>query len=116
MEADSEVVLESLNIVNFLDEKYPQNPLYPTDLVARKRDQELITKIDPLIGLFYQCVLSLVQKTPQEWAEAFASGLEELESELATRATTFFRGDKPGMVVLTLFFFCNKETVNVFLD
>jgi len=94
----SEIIIESLDISDYLDEKYPNPPLYPSDPQAKKQDKELIQKIGPLTGVIFQCLYLKTEKTPEEWVKEFTPHLEVFENELAKRATTFFGGEKPGMV------------------
>ncbi|KAG5893176.1 hypothetical protein JTB14_000436 [Gonioctena quinquepunctata] len=77
----SKVIVESLDICDYLDEKYPQNPLYPAEPEAKNN------------GCFTD-----EKKSPEEWLELFVVGLQDLEDELAKRGTMFFGGEKPGMV------------------
>ncbi|XP_063910124.1 pyrimidodiazepine synthase-like [Zophobas morio] len=98
IDTGSEVLVESTDISDYLDEKYPENPLYPQDPEAKKRDQELIKKIGPITALFYGCISKQEDKPIEEWANEFAPHLEVFEQELVCRGTPFFGGDKPGMV------------------
>ncbi|XP_063910135.1 pyrimidodiazepine synthase-like isoform X2 [Zophobas morio] len=98
LDTGSEIVIESLVISDFLEEKYPKPALYPANPEAKKRDQELIEKIDPLLSVFFLCLWKKDLKTPEEWVEEFVPHLEVFESELGSRGTPFFGGSKPGMV------------------
>ncbi|EEZ99479.1 pyrimidodiazepine synthase [Tribolium castaneum] len=96
LDTGSKIVVESLDIADFLDAEYPNNnPLYSSD---KNRDKELIKKIAPITDLFYKCVAKTENKSLEEWAKAFVPHLEVFERDLAARGTTFFGGDKPGMV------------------
>ncbi|XP_063910140.1 pyrimidodiazepine synthase-like isoform X3 [Zophobas morio] len=97
LDTGSEIVIESLVISDFLEEKYPKPALYPANPEAKKRDQELIEKIDPLLSVFFLCLWKKDLKTPEEWVEEFVPHLEVFESELGSRGTPFFGGSKPGM-------------------
>lgn len=44
LDTGNEVVLESLDIADFLDEKFPDPPLYPNDPELKSRDKEFIKK------------------------------------------------------------------------
>jgi pyrimidodiazepine synthase len=98
IDTGSEVLVESLDISDYLDEKYPDNPLYPKDPEAKKRDQELIQKISPLTGTFYKCVSKQGDKSVEDWAKEFTPHLDIFETELSARGTAYFGGDKPAMV------------------
>lgn len=94
----SKIIVESLDIADYLDEKYPENPLYPAEPEAKAQDQELITKIGPVIQAFNDCVIFKKPKTPEEWLNCFLEVLQPFEEALAKRGTKFIKGDKPGMV------------------
>ncbi|XP_044270862.1 pyrimidodiazepine synthase-like [Tribolium madens] len=92
LDTGSKIIVESLDIANFLDAEYPDNPL------CKPGDKELIQKIAPITDLFYQCLAKTENKSLEEWAQAFAPHLAVFESELEARKSTFFGGEKPGMV------------------
>ncbi|KAJ8959488.1 hypothetical protein NQ318_022185 [Aromia moschata] len=77
------VVIESQDISDYLDEKYPENPLYPADPEAKRKDRELIQKIAPVMDVFSKILFSNEGKTPEEWAEEFLPHLQVFEDELA---------------------------------
>ncbi|XP_030749985.1 pyrimidodiazepine synthase-like isoform X3 [Sitophilus oryzae] len=92
------VVVESLDICDYLDEKYAQNPLYPAEPAAKQRDKEVIQKIGPATGVFSKTIFGNEEKSPEEWLKELLDVLQPLEDELTVRGTKFFGGDKPGMV------------------
>lgn len=94
----SKIIVESLDISDYLDEKYPENPLYPAEPELKKRDKDLIKKIGPVTQVFHQCLSSNNEKTPEEWLKEFLAPLQDFEDALAQRGTPFFGGEKPGMV------------------
>jgi len=98
IDVGSKIIIESLDISDYLDAKYPNPPLYPSDTEAKKQDKELIQKIGPLTGVFFKSLHGKTEKTPEEWVKEFTPHLEVFENELAKRATTFFGGENPGMV------------------
>ncbi|XP_063910147.1 pyrimidodiazepine synthase-like [Zophobas morio] len=98
LDTGSEVIIESLVISDYLDEKYPNPILYPKDPAAKKEDQELIKKIESLTSVFYKLLLGKEDQSPEEWAKAFVAELDVFEKVLASRGTKFLGGDKPGMV------------------
>lgn len=98
LDTGSQIVIESLDICDFLDEKYPSNPLYPTDPEAKTRDKTLLSKIQPMHGVFFRCISQQENKPLDEWLKEFTPHLESFENELAKRGSVFFGGDKPGMV------------------
>lgn len=98
LDIGSKVIVESVDVANYLNDTYPDPPLYPAEPQACQEDKELIDKIGPLTGVFYNIVLKLQDKTPEEWLKMLYPHLELFEEELKKRGTTFFFGDKPGMV------------------
>ena len=111
----SDIIIESLDISDYLDEKYPENPLYPSDLEVKKQDKELIQKIETVTSIFTQVFFQ--DKTPEEWVKAFLVPLQVFEDALAKRGTLFFGGEKPGMVCLlkhyTYIIICSPTSFNL---
>lgn len=103
LDTGSRVVVESLDICDYLDEQYPDPPLYPAEPAAKEQEKALIQKIGTLTGVFAKLLFSGEEKTPQEWLDEFAPHLEIFEKELEKRGSTFFGGEKPNMVRRVLF-------------
>lgn len=98
LDVGSKIIVESLDVADYLNETYPDPPLYPAEPQACQEDKDFIKKFDPTIGVFYKLVMKLDEKTPDEWLKTLEPHLDMLENELKKRGTTFFFGDKPGMV------------------
>lgn len=94
------VVVESLDICNYLDEKYPGNPLYPAEPTLKDKEKQVIEKVGTATGVFAKCLFGGEDKSLEEWAKAIVEALQPLNDELANRGTKFFGGDKPNMVKL----------------
>ncbi|CAH1180452.1 unnamed protein product [Phaedon cochleariae] len=94
----SNVIVESTDICDYLDEKYPENPLYPAEPEAKNRDKEVIKLVAPVTNAFARCAFTDEIRSPEAWLKLFLSPLQDLEDELANRGTKFFGGDKPGMI------------------
>lgn len=99
LDVGSKVVVESIDISDFLDEEYPNPALYPTDPQAREQDKALIKKIGPLTDVFTKLILSKEKRPAVEWLKEFWLHLEFFEEELNKRGSVFFGGKKPGMVL-----------------
>lgn len=99
------IVIESLDIADYLDEKYPtDSPLYPTDSVAKQKDKDVIRNlIGEATSTFSKVVYSSDPFTPEKALEVLLPSLQPLEDELTKRGTAFFGGSKPGMVVFIWF-------------
>jgi glutathione S-transferase len=93
-------IFESLDVADYLDEKYPpRNSLYPSDPEAKEKEKNIIrTLLDPQIANFYKCLRGQEERSLEQWIELFLGSLEPLEQELSSRGTTFFGGEKPGML------------------
>ncbi|KAJ8943610.1 hypothetical protein NQ318_006612 [Aromia moschata] len=70
------VVVESLDVCDYVDEKYPDNPLYPAEPEAKRQDKELIQKIAPLTNVFARILFTNEEKTPKEWAKELLPHLQ----------------------------------------
>ena len=99
---------QSLAIIEFLDEKYPQPPLVPKDALARARVRSLALliacEIHPLNNLralnYLRNNLGLLEEQVNAWYRHWiAEGLAKLEAELTQTPGTgrFCHGDTPTM-------------------
>lgn len=107
-----ENLYESLIVSDFLDEMYPERPLYPKDPVKKAKDRLLIERFSKIISMLYQFYLKPVLEfslfTP------IMDEMEFFEKELAKRGTQFFSGDTPGMVDYMIWPWCERlEMVRV---
>ncbi|KAH8360462.1 hypothetical protein KR200_005580, partial [Drosophila serrata] len=91
-EKDQPSLIESLIIAEYLDEKYPQNPLLPKDALKRAQDKILLERFSGITNAFMKI---LMQKTG---LDDFWTALDIFEQELTKRGTSFFGGDKPTFV------------------
>jgi len=99
LELHDDVLIESLVTCDYLDEKYPEPALYPTDPWKKAKDRimvELFSKVtSPMYKLnFNSDDSSLVPSI----CEDVRVGLDIFEKELEKRGTVMFGGDKPGML------------------
>lgn len=92
------VIVESLDICDYLDEKYAENPLYPAEPASKQKDKEVIQKIGAATTVFSKCLFGNEEKSSEEWVKELLAVLQPLEDELSARGTKFFGGEKPGMV------------------
>lgn len=92
------VVVESLDIADFLDDKFPDPPLYPDDPELKARDKEFIQKFGKVVGATTRAIYNKENLPVEDYMKDILEPLEEFESELESRGTTFFGGDKPGML------------------
>jgi maleylpyruvate isomerase len=110
---DGQVLTQSLAIVEYLDEVYPEPPLLPVTPAARARVRslsQLITcDIHPLNNLrvlkYLEGPLGLDQQARVAWYHHWVrAGFDALEQRLAqdSFAGRFCHGDSPGMADLCL--------------
>eukprot|EP00099_Drosophila_melanogaster_P021106 NP_648234.1 glutathione S transferase O3 [Drosophila melanogaster] len=85
-------LIESLIIAEYLDDKYPENPLLPKDPLKRAQDKILLERFSSITSAFINI---LVQGTG---LEDYWTALDIFEEELTKRGTPYFGGNKPGFV------------------
>lgn len=97
-------LVQSMAILEWLDERYPDPPLLPPDLDGRARVRALAEHVNSGIQPFQNAVVlrTLKEKLPgyeKEWARHFnARGLEALERAVSDGgAGRFCHGDAPGL-------------------
>ncbi|XP_012279207.1 pyrimidodiazepine synthase-like [Orussus abietinus] len=96
VDTNGTVVTDSLIIANYLDDKYPNPPLYND--TTKDRDKELIQKYDEIIEIFSKCIHNKDKRPLDEIIEDISNHLIEFEQELVIRGTTYFGGEKPGIL------------------
>jgi pyrimidodiazepine synthase len=91
---------ESLIIADYLNEKYPDDNLYPKDPLQKAKDKLLIERFNTVISLFYKMYLDT--SADKVLFEEALKGLEIFNAELGKRGTPYFAGQKPGMLDLMI--------------
>lgn len=96
------VLGQSVAIVEYLEEKYPEPRLYPDDLMLRARTREVVemvnSGIQPLQNLRVTQQLKELGIDPGEWTRgAIHRGFQALESRLGTLAGQCAVGDTVTM-------------------
>lgn len=97
LDTGSEIMAESLDICDYLNDKYPDPPLYPSDEGRRGADKRLIKKFQEDKAMFFTVILNENKKTLAEYASEYMHILEDFDKELANRGK-FFGGISPNMV------------------
>lgn len=107
-ENDTPYIYESLVIADYLDEKYPQIPLYPKDPLAKTWDRLWIERFNDIIKAYYQVVNGTEGKPVPGSLTEMAVGLDKFEEELKKRDNVFFDGKKPGMLDFMIWPWCER--------
>ncbi|XP_018801591.1 PREDICTED: pyrimidodiazepine synthase-like isoform X2 [Bactrocera latifrons] len=90
-------LIESLIIAEYLDEKYPEVPLFPKDPLKKAQDKILIERFNAVTSATYKMFHADTEAGPDALTEV-SKGLDIFEKELSSRGTPYFGGDKPGML------------------
>ncbi|CAK9803575.1 Pyrimidodiazepine synthase [Anthophora plagiata] len=100
VDVDGKVIIDSIVIANYLDEKYPEPPLYHE--ATKARDIELLDHYGKIVNVFSNCIHGNDSRPLSEIVAEISSLLVEFEEELKTRGTVYFGGDQPGMLDLMM--------------
>lgn len=97
-EQNQPFLVESMVICEYLDEKYPDIKLYPSDPLAKAETKLWVDRFGSIAGAFYRLVY---EKNSSEENDKLLSdlyaGLKSYEDELEKRGTKYFGGDKPNI-------------------
>jgi maleylpyruvate isomerase len=105
LEADGEVLTQSLAICEYLDDLYPQHPLLPADPLPRARvrafAQAIACEIHPLQNLAVLQrlrTLGVDEQGVRQWVQGVIErGFDACSELLATSQGRFCFGDEPGL-------------------
>ncbi|XP_048254866.1 pyrimidodiazepine synthase-like [Haliotis rufescens] len=97
LEKDDQVVYESLVCDDYLDQVYPDSPLYPQDAYKKARDRILLETFSQVTTAWYKLLSS---GGSDEAGEKFFSVLKTYETALGDRGE-FFGGATPSMLDFT---------------
>lgn len=91
-------IFESLVICEYLDEKFPEIKLYPSDPLEKAQTKLWIERFGSISGAFYRIVF---EKNGDDVKEKLLgdliAGLGDYEKELQKRGTKYFGGDSPNI-------------------
>lgn len=96
VDTDGKVLVDSIDIANYLDKKYPIPKLYHEE--TKIRDLELLDHYSKIINVFSNCIHDKDTRSLDEIVNDISDLLEEFEDELKARGTSFYGGDEPGML------------------
>lgn len=97
-EPNDPFLIESLTITEYLDEKYPDVKLYPTDPFVKAETKLWIERFSPIPGTFYRLVYN--ENSDEEndsLLSTFYMELAAFETELIARKTDYFAGANVGI-------------------
>ncbi|XP_071515882.1 pyrimidodiazepine synthase-like isoform X2 [Panulirus ornatus] len=99
LEQNGKVIFESLVTCDYLDEVYPEPSLYPADPWKKAQDQNFIELWSKITTALYKLWFSKGdEQIISRACDDLKAGLDVFEKELSRRNTTFFSGEKPGML------------------
>lgn len=93
------VLIESMIIAEYLDEKYPQVKLFPNDPLKKAQTKLWVESFTPIIPVVSRLMYS--QNSDDEIDKQLGTLYAELEkfnTKLAESGTPYFGGDKPGIL------------------
>lgn len=98
-EPNKPFLVESMIIAEYLDEKYPDVKLYPTDPLIKAETKLWMERFSPIPGTFYRLVYNV--NSDEENDSLLSTFYEEVavwETEYAKRKTDYFGGSSPGIL------------------
>lgn len=121
IDSDGTVVAESVTLANYLDEKYPEPPLYNDE--TKSRDLELLNHFNSkIVDTFTNCVFQKDNRQFEDILTEIMENIQEFEDELDVRKTTFFGGSNPNILDILIWpwfdlakglIILNKQRANV---
>lgn len=99
IEQDNKLMYESLPVCDYLDEAYPNPPLYPADPWKKGQDRMFVELWSKVITSLFKMFFNLENEEVLEKSyENVKEGIDAFEIELSRRNTKFFGGKTPGML------------------
>lgn len=95
-EPGAPILSESLIIMEYLEEKYPEPKLLPSDPLQRAQERLWIEKFNVVAAVVNRGVLNTVD--PRGAWQEICITLQPIETELTRRGTVYFGGNVPNMV------------------
>lgn len=97
-EENEPFLVESLVIAEYLDEKYPEIKLYPSDPFEKAQTKLWIERFGTIAGAFYRLVYEKnTDEVSDELLNTIYTELAHYEAELIKRGTKYFAGAKAGI-------------------
>lgn len=96
-EPNQPFLTESMIIIEYLDEKYPQFKLYPTDPLEKAQIKLWIQRFGPFDSAFHNLVYTKHEdEVNEKLLNTVYTELGKFENELKRRETNYFGGATPG--------------------
>lgn len=97
-EPNQPFLVESMVIAEYLDEKYPEVKLYPTDPLAKAETKLWIERFGPVGAAFYRLVYEVnSDEVNDTHLGTLFKELGDFDAELDKRGTPYFAGSNPGI-------------------
>nr|QII57465.1 glutathione-S transferase omega1 [Xenocatantops brachycerus] len=93
-----EVVVESLDISEYLDRKFPDPPLWSADQEKNRRHKQLLESFGKILPSYMKLLGPNASQLVDEAVSSIAAIIKPFENELAKSGTKFFGGARPGML------------------
>lgn len=103
-------LIESLVICDYLDEKYQENHLHPSDPLAKARDRILVERFSSVTGPLYKVLTQSTDSMTLAVREV-VDGLQLYEDELQQRGSKYFGGTRPGMLDYMIWPWCERSEI-----
>lgn len=97
-EPNEPFLTESLVLCEYLDEKYPDVPLYPKDPLEKANAKLLIERFGQIGAPYYRLVYDTQYKNEDELLDVIYKELDFFEDVLRERNATYFGGDLPNIL------------------
>ncbi|XP_049937343.1 pyrimidodiazepine synthase-like isoform X3 [Schistocerca serialis cubense] len=93
-----EVVVESLDISDYLDRKFPEPPLWSADQDKNLHHKQLLETVGKAFPLYRKFFRAITSQELDEAVSSIAAVIQPLENELSKTGSKFFGGARPGML------------------
>ncbi|XP_050429585.1 pyrimidodiazepine synthase-like [Adelges cooleyi] len=94
---DGKFLSESLHLADFLDEQYPEPPLWKNGPLQKILDKIFIESFGKVTSAFYKLMMTTPELEKSNFNELVES-LKPVEDELAQRDSKYFGGSSPQMI------------------
>lgn len=96
-ESGAPFLSESLIIMEYINEKYPEPKLLPSDPLQRAQERLWIEKFNTVASAVNRSSMNAPADPAAAWQE-ICNALQPFEAELARRNTVYFGGNAPNLV------------------